>query len=376
MDALTHAPTPALILDRSRLTANATGMLRRAHRLGVGLRPHLKTLKSIDAARHAIDSMHGGIAVATFNEAMYFARHGIDDIQLAVCLAPTKFTLAAEVLQLAPRFSFFTDSLTVARAAADFASTTGVPLRVWIEIESGGQRTGVRPDDPQLLQIAAALQPHVELAGVATHAGQSYADLSVEQITDIAEQERLAVTAAAQRLRDAGHAVSGVSAGSTPTTAHARTAEGLTEWRAGVYLTGDLFQVAIGSLTEQHMALSVLATVISHQRERRQIVIDAGGLALSKDRSTRSISGRDRGYGLVADIHGRPIFGDLHVVGVHQEHGDIRDVTDAQFAALPLGSRVRIFPNHACMTAAMYEAYLVVDDGIDIVGRWPRTNGW
>lgn len=376
MESLADIATPALHLDRERLIRNARRMTERAHRLGVGLRPHMKTLKSIDAARISVDPGHGGIAAATLNEVEYFAGHGITDIQLAVCLPPTKFARAAGIFKRAPGFSFFIDSADVARAAAEFSRATGTPFRVWIEIESGGKRTGVAPDDPQLLAIAGALAGDVHLAGVATHAGQSYGDHSIEQIAAIAEQERAAVVAAADRLRVAGFQVPGVSAGSTPTAMHARSAAGLTEWRAGVYMAGDLYQVGIGSMSPDDIALSVVATVISHRRERRQIVIDAGGLALSKDRSTARLAGRDAGFGRVTDLYGRPAYGPLNVRDVHQEHGEIHDVTDLQFDALPIGARVRVLPNHACMTAAMYGEYLVTDGGLDISARWPRTNGW
>jgi D-serine deaminase-like pyridoxal phosphate-dependent protein len=373
---LAQAETPTVVLDRTRLAANARRMIARARRLGVRIRPHLKTLKSIDVARIAVDPEHGGIAAATLNEAAYFAGHGLTDIQLAVCLPPSKFPRAAAILRQAPRFSFFVESPEVARAAADFARTTGAPLRVWIEIDSGEHRTGVAPDDPGLIEIAAALGQHVHLDGVATHAGQGYADLEAGQIAAIAECERAAVVAAAERLRAAGYAVAGVSAGSTPTVAHSRSAAGLTEWRAGVYLAGDLYQAGIGTLNFDDLALSVLASVISHHRDRGQMLIDAGGLALSKDYSTQQLKGRGAGYGLVTDLHGRPVFGALQVVDVHQEHGDIRGVTAAQFDALPVGSRVRIYPNHACLTAAMYSEYLVTDGDDRIAARWDRTNGW
>jgi D-serine deaminase-like pyridoxal phosphate-dependent protein len=376
MESLMDVATPALHLDRERLKNNAQRLIDRAQQHGVGLRPHLKTLKSIDVARIAIDPRHGGLAAATMNEAHYFAGHGISDIQLAVCLPPTKFARAAEIQMLAPNFSFFVDSVEVAHAAAAFSRSAGLALNAWIEIESGGQRTGVLPQSAELLAIAQALDAGAHLAGVATHAGQSYGDNQVEQIVAIAEQERSSVVAAAERLRSAGFKVPGLSAGSTPTATHARSAAGLTEWRAGVYLAGDLYQAAIGSMTLEDVALDVIASVISHRRERRLIVIDAGGLALSKDRSTAQLSGRDAGYGLVMDLSGRPAFGALHVRGVHQEHGEIHGVTDAQFNALPIGSRVRVVPNHACMTAAMYGEYLVTDGGVDIAARWPRTNGW
>lgn len=168
----------------------------------------------------------------------------------------------------------------------------------------------------------------------------------------------------------------GVSAGSTPTAIFGRSGDGLTEIRAGVYMAGDLFQAAIGSQREEDIAVSVLATVISHKPEYNQIVIDAGGLALSKDRSTAAVKGGDLGYGLVVDLEGNPSYGRLIVGAVHQEHGEIRSEQPLPFERLPIGTRVRILPNHACMTAAAYERFLVVAGESKVSAVWERVNGW
>ena len=374
---LSQAPTPALTLDRLKLERNCERMRARCRELGVGLRPHMKTLKSIEAARVAIDPDHGGIAVSTLQEAEYFARHGIEDIQLAVCVTPDKLARAAAIGRDIPRFSFFLDSVEVARAVADFARSQRAPFSIWIEIDSGEHRTGIAPDDGSLGEIARILEEGgLGLAGVATHGGHSYSARSPTEIAAVAEEERRAVVEAAERLRQAGHQVAGVSAGSTPTAVFGRSGEGLSEIRAGVYMAGDLFQSGIGSQNEEDIAVSVLATVISHKRDRNQIVIDAGGIALSKDRSTGGIEGGDLGYGLVVDLEGHPSFGRLVVGGVHQEHGEIQGDSPLPFDRLPIGSKVRVLPNHVCMTAAAYERLLVVEDGTTVSDVWERINGW
>ncbi|MDR3511676.1 MAG: alanine racemase [Caulobacteraceae bacterium] len=382
---LADAPTPALVLDRGRLAANCERMLGRARALGVGLRPHMKTLKSVDAARMAIDPAHGGIAVSTLREGEYFAAAGLSDIQCALCLAPDKLGRAAALLARAPRFSFFLDSLDMARAVVAHARETAAPLRAWIEIDSGEHRTGLTPDDPVLVEVARVLaDPAVVFEGVATHAGQSYGATSIEQIRAVAETERRAVGEAAERIRAAGIAVRGVSAGSSPTAAHAASAQGLTELRAGVYMAGDLYQAALGAQGMDDLAVSVLASVISASPargpergpERGHVVIDAGGIALSKDRSTARLPELDAGYGRVMDIAGEASLGDLVVEGVHQEHGEIGGPGPLPFERLAVGAKVRVLPNHVCMTAAAYDDYLVVDGGEEIIARWPRQNGW
>ena len=374
---LADALTPALVLDRSRLDRNCVRMRERCRDLGVKLRPHMKTLKSIDAARIAIDPDFGAIAVSTLLEAEYFAAGGIEDIQLAVCMTPDKLPRASAVARDIPRFSFFLDSAAMARASADYARSTAAPLRIWIEIDSGEHRTGVEPDDPALVEIASILaEAPVVLEGVATHGGHSYRGRDAQAIAAIAEQERAQVTKAAEILRAAGFNVPGVSAGSTPTAVHARSGAGLTEFRAGVYMAGDLFQAAIGSLDETDIALSVLATVISHKPEQNQIVVDAGGLALSKDRSTAAIHGGDLGFGLVLDVDGKPTLGRLTVSGVHQEHGEVSGSEALPFDRLPIGAKVRILPNHVCMTAGAYDHLLVVENDTDILATWDKAFGW
>ena len=368
--------TPALVLDRAKLARNCERMIARCRALGTRLRPHMKTLKSIEAARLAIDPAHGGIAVSTLREAEYFAGHGIGDIQLAVCMTPDKLRRAAAVTRSIPRFSFFIDSLDAAAAVADFASAERLPLRVWIEIDSGEHRTGLEPEDDRVVGIGRLLAASPALLeGVATHGGHSYRARDPDGIAAVADEERRAVNRAAERLRSAGFDVPAVSAGSTPTATHSRSGEGLTEIRAGVYMAGDLFQAAVGSHGETDLAVSVLASVISHKPEHDQIVIDAGGLALSKDRSTGALEGGDMGYGLVADLSGDPGFGRLVVKGVHQEHGEI-EAAALPFERLPIGAKVRILPNHVCMTAGAYDRFVVVDGNDEVVGEWDKATGW
>ena len=374
---LADAATPALVLDRGRLKANCERMKNRCRALGTRLRPHMKTLKSIDAARHAIDPSHGGIAVATLNEAEYFSKRGLTDIQCAVCISPDKLPRAVDVLNEAARFSFFVDSVQTALRVVEVARARRAPLRVWLEIDSGEHRTGVAPQDASMVEIARVLnQPAVVFEGVATHAGHSYRAGRPEQLCDLAEGERLAVVRAAQKLRAVGLPVEAVSIGSTPTAMHLSNTEGITEVRAGVYMAGDLFQVALGSLRLEEVAVTVVATVISHNPALNQIVVDAGALALSKDRSTAAGPGPDMGYGLVLDLLGRRLASDLTIIDVHQEHGEIRSSSRLPFEQLPIGSKVRILPNHVCITAAMYQHYLVVDGSDAVEDIWERTNGW
>jgi D-serine deaminase-like pyridoxal phosphate-dependent protein len=278
------------------------------------------------------------------------------------------------------RISLLADSLAAVTDVARHAEAMGEEFPVFLEIDCGGRRGGVLADGPDLLAIGQAVRasPGLSLAGVLTHAGQSYDATGVEAIRDIAEDERAAVTLAASRLRAAGIEVPAVSVGSTPTAIHASSMSGVTEMRPGVYTLFDLAQVALGSCTIDDIAVSVLATVIGHNPRAGRVLIDAGALALSKDLSGNKGSATV-GYGLVCPANGGRPLDRLYVADVHQEHGLIAGPQpyDELVIPHPVGARVRILPNHACLTAAPYDRYyLVRGRDTQVLGVWPKATGW
>lgn len=371
---LADLPTPCLVLDRARLVHNLAAMARAVGRhAGVALRPHLKTAKSVEVARLAIAGQAGGITVSTLAEAEHFAAHGFRDVLYAVGVTPDKLDRAAAIGAGGVRLTLITDDLDAGRAVAAHARATGARHRVLVEVDCGEHRGGVAPDGPELTAIAAALGE--ACVGVLTHAGHSYACRSIREIEALAEVEREVAVRAAARLRDAGVAVEIVSVGSTPTALHARRLDGVTETRLGVYMFQDLFQVQIGSGAAEDMAVTVLASVIGRRPAENRLLIDAGALALSKDRSTATAP-RDWGFGLVLDTAGRMTLGEAVVERANQEHGVVTAATPLPFERLPVGARVRVAPNHVCLAAAAHDRYHVVDGGEDVVAVWPRVKGW
>jgi D-serine deaminase-like pyridoxal phosphate-dependent protein len=363
---LADLPTPCLVLDRTILARNIRGMAAALTRLHVPLRPHMKTAKSIDVARLATHGQPGGITVSTLAEAEYFFGHGITDILYAVGITPQKLQSVCEMNATGAQIIVITDDPTMADTIAAHPS----PPRTLIEVDSGEERGGVLPGSDLLLELAARLGTC--LTGVMTHAGHSYAGRGVREIERIAEAERGAVTRAAERLRDAGYAIDIVSAGSSPTARHAGNLAGVTEIRAGVYMFGDLFQSEIETHGADAIAVTVLTSVIGRRPGR--ILVDAGGLALSKDRSTEATP-HDYGYGLALDIEGNRGFGNAIVRRAYQEHGVV-ELDPAYPVDLPIGAKLRIAPNHTCMTAAAHDRYFVVDGDQDVVAIWHRVNGW
>ena len=368
---LEDLPTPCLVLDRGILQRNLQRMSSAIRRHDVSLRPHLKTAKSADVARMAVAGEAGGITVSTLAEAEYFAERGFRDITIAAGTTPQKLERVDALVNRGVRVNVITDDRDTALAIA----ARRAPSRALIEIDSGEARGGVDPFGDELIEIGRALGD--KLMGVLTHAGHSYECRTVEGIRRVAEQERNAVVTAARRLRDAGLVCHVVSVGSTPTMSYVERMDGVTEARPGVYMFGDLFQAAINTCTRDDIAVTVLASVIGRRPSRNQILIDAGALALSKDRSTASTD-QDAGFGLVLDIDGRPAFGECIIEQAYQEHGVAvgEEGRPLPFGSLKVGSKVRVAPNHSCITAAAHDRYYVVDGAREIVGEWDRINGW
>lgn len=381
MTTLASLETPCLILDRHRLERNAARMTSRYAGTGVKLRPHMKTAKSIDVARIALAGNFGGITVSTLKEAEYFADHGIDDIIYAVGLVPEKLPRVARLIRRGVQLTGITDSPAMAEAISRAAVAEGVVVDLLIELDSGERRGGLIAGSAGVVELGRLLHdlPGTRLAGVLTHAGNSYHCRSLEDLQKVAEAERLVAVTAADQLRAAGLPCAVVSVGSTPTAVHGQAFDGLTEMRCGVYMFGDVFQHEIASHGLEDIAVSVLATVIGHRPDLNAALIDAGGLALSKDRSTAAPGlAEDVGFGMIMDETCARRIGRVRVGHVYQEHGMLVSDGPFPFDDLPVGARVRVLPNHVCMTAAMYDGYRVLDmdDPQRVADFWPRVNGW
>lgn len=375
LEALT---TPCLLLDPSRMDRNIARMDAKLASLGVAARPHLKTAKSVDIARRMMRTLSGPATVSTLGEAEAFAAAGVNDILYAVGIVPNKLMRVVKLRQRgAVDLSLILDSEVQARAVADASRAFRDPIPVFIEIDADDHRAGVAPGDARLVAIGKILhEGGAELRGVMTHAGGSYDTPGADAIAAMAERERAAVVACAEALRAAGLPCPVVSVGSTPTATFARDLTGVTEARVGVYVFMDLVMAGLGVCAVDDIAISVLASVIGHQRAKGWILVDAGWMALSRDRGTAS-QAVDQGFGLVCDVDGRP-FGDLIVHSANQEHGilALREGSGAALPELPVGALVQILPNHACATAAQHAAYHVLGEGRTVVEQWERVGGW
>ncbi len=375
---LTAPDTPFAVVDLHRVRRNTARLRDRLGGLGVALRPHVKTAKSLPAAELMHGGVRGPVTVSTLAEAEAFADAGWTDITYAVGIDPHKLPRVVALLRRGVTVSVLLDSTAQAEAVAAVARREGTAVPALIEVDCDGHRGGVTVDDPALPAIGAVLHDAGCLAGVLLHAGGSYSAATAEAQRAAAEDERAVAVAAADVLRARGFAVPVVSVGSTPTAHAVVDLTGVTEVRAGNYVFFDLVMAGLGVCGLDDLALGVVVTVIGHRPQRGWILTDGGWMALSRDRGTAT-QAVDQGYGLVTDLAGAPIPG-LVVSATSQEHGVVTARAGAALPDLPIGTRLRVLPNHACATAAQHRGYVLVDSGAEdalaVRGTWARVEGW
>lgn len=374
---LAEIDTPAAIVSLERMQRNIARMQQQADALGVRFRPHVKTSKCADVVAAQLAAGATGITVSTLKEADQFFARGVTDILYAVGMAPHRLAHALDLRRRGCALQILTDSAEGAQAIAEYGRAHDHAFEVLIEIDTDGHRSGIKPGEDLLLEVGRVLhEGGMRLAGVLTHAGSSYELHTPEALAALAEQERTGCVQAAQRLRDAGLPCAIVSVGSTPTALEAASLEGVTELRAGVYVFFDLVMRNVGVCSVEDIALSVLTTVIGHQADKGWAIVDAGWMAMSRDRGTGKQQ-RDYGYGQVCTVDGTPIEGYL-LSAANQEHGILsrEGAADPDIASrFPAGTRLRILPNHACATGAQFPAYqALAADGT--VQTWERFHGW
>lgn len=363
---LADIPTPIAIVDLERARRNALALATRLGKLGTSLRLHVKTCKSVDLASLSTGGEPGPIAVATLEEAEYFAYMGFTDMIYAVGITPAKLQGICSLVERGINIRVILDSMELAR----FVAERPEPLDVILEIDCDGHRCGIAPESAGLLKIADILaRSGKRVCGVLSHAGSAY-ELPMPApaaFRELSRRENRAILKAAARLRAAGHDIAITSAGSTPTAVFGTDFEGITEVRAGTHIFMDCIMAALGVCTEEEFALSVLATVIGIRADGNP-VIDAGWTALSLD---RGVNFEKYGYGLVADADGT-LYPDLKVIELNQEHGVI-GTSGEYLPRFTPGVQVRVFPVHACAMANAFGKYHVLDgDGVVVRRKCPQ----
>ena len=359
--------TPAVIIDRAVLDQNIGAMQTLARTHGLNLRPHIKTHKCLAIARRQMAAGACGITAAKVDEALTFIRDGIPSVTLAQPLMTGSKVdrLIAAAREHNCDLRFIVDSRDGLELLAGRASEGRFIPGVFIKIDVGLHRCGLRPEDPTIMALADSIHrdPRLVLTGLLSHAGHAYGAPDRQTVARIAEDERRTMVALSCRLRERGLTVPEISVGATPTVLAAERFDGITEIRPGNYVFMDRTPLRQGLVAQDRIALTVLTTVISQNAD--YLIGDAGSKTFSSDLGAHG-TGSDGGFGL-----GWPLdqFGKdrrpLSLVRLSEEHGFFKQ-TSGHHA---LGTCLRVIPNHACPVANLARTLLVLD--ADRIEEWP-----
>lgn len=351
---------PALVVDEVKCKRNIARMVEKAARGGVALRPHFKTHQSAAVGEWFRERGVDRIAVSSLPMARYFADHGWTDI---TCCIPANPRLAGEIDMLAGTCSLgilVDDPTTITRIDQQLTRD----VLAWIEIDTGYGRTGIdaaRVDEIARVAILARDARHIRLAGILTHAGQSYHARTREELLAIHASSTGQMRAIRDDLVGRGFEPCRVSTGDTPTCSVVDSFDKacIDEIRPGNFAFYDLTQVGIGSCTIDDIAVAVACPVISKPTGRDQVFIHGGAVHLSKD--FIPLQGGERCFGKIARFSDDGTWGEVidgaRVVAVSQEHGTVtgpREFIDE----VSIGDMIAVMPVHACLAANLVSKYV------------------
>lgn len=369
-------PTPVLLLDLDILERNLARMQEKINIQGSALRPHIKTHKCIEIAKRQRQLGARGITVSTFYEVEKFAQNGFNDITWAFPIPPV---YASRVGGLAKTITLrvVVDSQEAIDHLEQACKAAGGTIHVWLKVDCGYRRAGVDPTSPLAEEFVRSLTDSKTLRfdGILSHSGHAYHAGSRGEILQVANQERNIMVEFADSMRRKGYRVPGISIGSTPSVTVIESLDGISEVRPGNYCFYDNTMVALDVCGVEDCAVTLLASVISHQPGASHFVVDAGALALSKDLGASHLN-QNIGMGsLYEDYERKRLYQQINLKSLSQEHGKIvvDDLNQIE-GKFQVGERVRILENHSCLTVAHFDEYTVVR-GEEVVDRWKIFRG-
>ncbi|PWY75506.1 hypothetical protein BO70DRAFT_364050 [Aspergillus heteromorphus CBS 117.55] len=418
-------PKPAVVLDIAIIKRHCASMLEAAKSLDVGFRAHVKTHKTPQLARLQVgeESTECNFVISTVLEGETILPL-LKDLQAigrkvnvlyGIPLVPSQVTrLAALARQLGEKsISVMIDHPDQLNHLTAFYNVAGVAACVFLKVDSGYHRAGLPPaklNKNGLLERVAEEERvgRAVLLGMYSHNSLSYSGSTPEELMAYLAEE---IVSCKEALKQNMHLLPKdrelvVSVGATPQVVSvnnllqgtlSREAQALktllhdsdpgisapvkVELHAGVYPVLDMQQLGTNAHrtgeAEKEIAISVAAEVCSvynnDERSRPEALVAAGSLALGRE-PCQSYPG----WGLVRGY--REGSSRLIVERISQEHAIVAWEKGEAKIPLQVGQTVGIYPNHACITGALYGWYLVVDssqaEGSKIVDVWPRPTGW
>ena len=352
---------PVILLDEQKARRNIARMAEKAACNKVRFRPHFKTHQSAVIGEWFRDVGVDAITVSSVSMAEYFAESGWEDITIAF---PVNLRELDAINTLAARISLslLVDSPMVIKRLAEILT---VPVQLWLAVDTGMGREGLSYDAPAqfetLIQTAHRF-PHLKVAGLLTHFGQTYSVQGKSAVAQVYRDSVIKLTGLKQELQAGTGAELEISIGDTPSCSLVDDLSAVDEIRPGNFVFYDIHQLQIGACVEADLAAAAACPVVAVYPERQTILIYGGAIHLSKD----YLSGPDgtRIFGKVArlEAHGwGKILPETTLYSISQEHGVIR-TTPQSCAQVQPGDVLVIHPAHICLVVTALHRYRTLNN--------------
>jgi D-serine ammonia-lyase len=426
-----NLPCPGAIIDVAKVKSNCKLMLDAVAHLGLSFRAHIKTHKTPEITRLQVGkhSKDVRLVVSTVAEAEmlvpllleYISWKAEVSIVYGVPIGLSQVPrLAAVAQQLGPgSMTFMVDNTAQFSALETFKTLAGFPALVFLKTDSGYHRAGLAPLSGEMIDLVKQIsvwesRGALRLLGFYSHNSLSYGGSSPDEAMAMLKLEIDVCREATRHLKLPRSQPLVISVGASPTALSIQnvlpsisstsssakelqraleltTSNFALEIHAGVYPLFDLQQVAASSRAIQGdphdvIGVTVLAEVCSlypNRTEKPEALVSAGCLALARE-PCKSYSG----WGVVSNwgmpaTYSTNVDGRIIVSRISQEHGILGfEASEKNAGPLPLeyGQKVRIWPNHACITLAMFGWYYIVDSSSNspdtVIDVWTRCRGW
>jgi D-serine deaminase-like pyridoxal phosphate-dependent protein len=343
--------TPALVIDLDRVEANINEMAQRSRDTGVRLRPHTKTHKMPEIAQLQVDAGAIGITCAKVGEAEVMVAAGFDDVLIAYPIYGDAKLARLQALRERARILVSLDSLEVAEGLGRLGVSSGQPIEIYVEVDTGHHRMGRPPGEPtvDLIKQLADING-ITIIGLMTHAGHTYGSVSLRDRDVVIDKEIADLVMTKEMSAEAGVVFDEISVGSTPSARSELRHEGVTEVRPGTYVFNDTAMMSLGVATVDTCAARIVATVVARPSSDR-FVVDAGTKCFTSDGVGRpgwiQAVGRD----------------DLTMSFTTEEHG-VGTIDLSLGGHLNIGDKLEFIPSHVCPVVNLFDSVYAARGGV------------
>ncbi|XP_052090980.1 D-threo-3-hydroxyaspartate dehydratase-like [Mytilus californianus] len=367
---ISDVPTPSFLVDLDKVKKNAQKMTDTCERLGVQLRPHMKTHKTVELGTLMTNGTNRTIEVSTLDEAEFYAKNGFDDILYAHPLIAARTERCKNLAYKLESFHVMIENSHGLDVLLKSPLTDGKKWSVFLEVDDGSGRTGVPWDSDDVISLAtmASQTPYIDFKGLYLYNGNTYKANCKEEIEDANKKGTDLLKNLYKRLTDNKIECRTLAIGNTPSCSRPHESMNvLTEFHPGNYIFYDVQQSTIGSCSRDEIACRLTTRVIGHKPSHNIFLIDCGFLALSYD-------GMADNPDDFSSFQDNP---DLKIIGFSQEIGKVTTKSGEKlnYDRYPIGSQLFISPWHSCATACQHTVFYV-HSGNKIVDMWRPTKGW